>query len=643
MIALMWRVLRDRWQLLVGTLCAITLGVGLVHSSLAIATTIASAQPPAGLPDAERTAYRARLNGTNTINGIASILGVFLTVFVVRSTIDFATSERRREIALLRLAGAKRRQVRAMLLMEGLALGLFGSVLGGVLGILLAALQRALYVQMGVMPAEVAVGWKPVHLLIDLVVGLWVALAGVRSASKRATRIRPLDALHSRGEEAALMTRSRWVIGGLTLLLTVGQLAASIWIGGFLMPLLLGLGTMVTGSVTASQVGPLLVPLAGRLLEPLATSPLAQLAVAKLRHDARRTAQVAAPLVVLVSLVAGLQGMLDTQTRAGALEITASTRADLLVATTGNVSEQIARIPGVAGVDVDHTVPADLALRQGSTLTPLPVSVIAVDPDRFASTHPYRPRTGALSAFGDDSVVLGPGIEDFQLMREVDSASLTIGKKTIDLTVAATTGEGLATTDGAYISRALVPEDVLASSPSTTLVTLAPEADRQQVREAITALGVGRVSTLEERNATRTSTAQDENRAVMAALVGVGSVYALINLLSTLAIATSQRRSEFALDRLSGLMRRQVRTVVLVETLATVAIGIVLGAVVTLATLAGLAVTTWRSFGTPVVAIPWLLLAGMALLVAGLSAVTASIAVHHATNRPPVHDLTTKE
>lgn len=643
MISLTWKVLVDRWHLLVGTLCAITLGVALVHSGMAIATTVASARPPAGLDQAERAIYLSRLNGTNTLNGIASLLGVFLAVFVVRSTIEFAITERRRELALLRLAGAKRRQVRSMLLGEAFVLGLAGSLLGGAVGMALAGVQRALFIYTGIMPADLTVGWQPAHLLIDLLVGVGVALAGAHAASKRATRISPLDALRHRGVEAGLMTPSRWIIGGIAAVLTLTQLVVSVRVGGFLGPLLFGLGIMMTGSITASQFGPLLVPLAARLTRTLARGPIAELAMAKVRDDARRTAQVAAPLVVLVGLVAGLQGLLDTQTKAGELELATTSRADLRVATHGDPSARIAALPGVASADADVSIPAAVSLVRTSDDTPLPVSVIAVDPQRFAQVHPYRVRAGSLADFGDDSVVLGPGIENGQLTTPVDAVAIQVGGRSLTAKEAARTGEGLAATDGVYVSRRLVPQPVIDGSAATILVRVSPGADIRTVTTAIERLGVGTVTTPQDEAERRNRVKNAENRSVMAALVGVGALYAVISLLSTLAISTTQRRSEFAIDRLTGLTRSQVVRMVIVDTLTTVGIGLALGGAVAVLTLIGLWSATWRSYGSPVIAIPWLLLAAMTIIVATLSTATGVLAARHATNRPTVHDLTTKE
>src|SRR5258707_8547089 len=54
----------------------------------------------------------------------------FVAVFVLASTFGFAVTQRRRELALLRLAGATPAQVRRMLLAEALITGLAAGAAG---------------------------------------------------------------------------------------------------------------------------------------------------------------------------------------------------------------------------------------------------------------------------------------------------------------------------------------------------------------------------------------------------------------------------------------------------------------------------------------------------------------------------------
>ena len=65
----------------------------------------------------------------------AYALMIVLAVFTIFNTFLMNVGERRRQLAVLRAIGATRRQIMRMLLLEGLAMGLVGTVLGSLVGL----------------------------------------------------------------------------------------------------------------------------------------------------------------------------------------------------------------------------------------------------------------------------------------------------------------------------------------------------------------------------------------------------------------------------------------------------------------------------------------------------------------------------
>ena len=63
----------------------------------------------------------------------ATMIG--LALFTIFNTFLMNVGERRKQLAVLRAIGATRRQIIRMLLLEGLAMGLLGTVLGSLLGL----------------------------------------------------------------------------------------------------------------------------------------------------------------------------------------------------------------------------------------------------------------------------------------------------------------------------------------------------------------------------------------------------------------------------------------------------------------------------------------------------------------------------
>lgn len=632
MMRLAIRTFADRWHLFVGTLLACSLGVALVHAGLTIILALEDAQPPAQATHAQADAFNQAVSGASTLTGMTVMLGVFLTIFVVSSTFSFTVDERRQDLAALRLAGVTGRQIRWLLVAEATLVAILSALLGAVCGAILTFAQAAILTHVGTLPPGLVTPQRPDMLAVDAVTAAGTCLPGAWGAARAATRIRPLEAQRRVGAQQRVMTRRCWIVGLMAALLTLVQTWFAATSDGMLLALLLGLGIVVTASVALSRLAPLALPLAAALLMSLARGPISSLAIAGMRDEVRRTASCAAPMIVLVSLTMGLQGILNTQTAAGAAEATLLLRTDLVASGTNLDLAAARRLPGVRLVAPETTVPGQLNLATRGKSTALPGTVVAVDPAAFRATHTQRPSHGSLNSFNHKSVVLGPGLDATMIQPRYDTITLTAGGRTTNLVEAARMGETLAGTDGAYIDRALVPTSLL-DGPTTLLVQLNASADRDDVEQGLRAAGASSVTSAAEATDADATVKNRENRGVMAALVGLGSAYALINALSTLAIATSGRRREFAILRLSGATRSQIIRASTIEALMACGIGIVLGAMAATLALIGLWVSTYRTYGAAVVAIPWSLLGALTIVISGLTVATSVIVTRRATER----------
>jgi putative ABC transport system permease protein len=109
--------------------------------------------------------------------------------------------------------------------------------------------------------------------------------------------------------------------------------------------------------------------------------------------------------------------------------------------------------------------------------------------------------------------------------------------------------------------------------------------------------------------------------------MGLAGVYAAVAVVNAVVMAAAERRREFALARMAGLTRRQVVGVATVESVTVVVVGVLLGAVVSGAALAGIGAGTAQMFGAVVIAVPWKLLgiicAGSLAIVGSTAAITA--------------------
>jgi putative ABC transport system permease protein len=630
---------RDRWTLFVGAVLSVALGVALVQSSSVLLVAAGNTHVAPGASAADRRAVRTAAEGVTSLMGISITLGLFLTVFIIGSTLAFTVVERRRELALLRLCGASRRQVRRLLVGEGMLVGLGGTGVGALLGLAATVVELRLVRHAGLDARVLDVGFPSWILLIDLAAGLGSALAGVLVAARRAGRVRPLDALRETGAETRVMTASRWAWG---LLFGIPSVVGALLVqssGNVLISIMVGLLVIVAGSVALQQLSPLVVPLVARAFAlPARRHVVGELAQAGMRDGVRRSATTAGPVIVLFGLVVGLVGILSTQTEAARVERIQQTSADLVVTSEGDVSERIHLVPGIALVDPENEVTLPVRVRRahgGWRRVASPI-VTAVDPVAHARLTHQPLRSGDLSSFGSGRAVLGPSALDDGLGR---ATAVRVGARR--LPVVAQVASTIAGGADLLVDRADVPASRLEHAPTTTFVELRPGTPVRDVRRELAALGT--VSTVPAWAGDLADEQSRENDGVMLALAGLGGLYAFLSLVNAVAVGTAQRRRELAVARVTGATRRQLVTAVALESVGVGVIGLALGAAVVTVCLCGVRHGFEATLGVPVLEIPWGLGLALGLAVLSAGAATAAVAGWSATRALPIRFMAARE
>lgn len=633
------RTLRDRWTLFVGAVLSVALGVALVQSSTVLLAAAGEVHPAASASPAEARAVQQTAEGVSSLMGVSIVLGVFLTVFMIGSTLAFTVVERRRDLALLRLNGASRRQVRRLLVGEGVLVGLMGTGLGALVGLLATAVEIRLVHRVGLDAGVLHVGFPSWVLLVDLGAGLGSALAGVLVAARRAGRVRPLDALRETGQERRVMTFGRWAWA---FLLGVPAAVGAFLVqstGDLLTSILVGLLVIVAGSVALQQLSPLVVPLVARMLVlPARRHVLSELAQAGMRDGVRRTATTAGPVIVLFGLVVGLLGILSTLTEASRVERVQQTTADLVVVSQRDVSDRVRAVPGVERVDAETelSVPVQVSRKKSGWRRVESPVVTAVD----SATHglvTHQPLlAGRLSDFRPGRAVLGPAAPEDGL-----GTPHTVRVAGVELPVVARVDTTIAGGSDVLVDRADIAPRLLRDAETTTFVQLAPGASSAQVRAALAE--VGTVSSVPAWARGLARAEARENNGVMAALAGLGGLYAFLSMVNAVAIGTAQRRREFAVARVTGATRRQVVATAALESLGVGAIGVALGSAVVAVCLLGVRRGIGAMLGVPVLEVPWVLAVLLALGAVTAGAATAAVAAWSATRTPPVRLVAARE
>ena len=291
---------------------------------------------------------------------------------------------RLREFGLLSAAGATARQVGQALLLNGLALGAFGGVLGVAAGYGTSMLARPLLEQI--------LGWRiGAWSLPWLAVLPFVALASVTALaaawipSRRLARLAPTDALSSRRPRAAPAGRK-------------GLAGAAGFVTG---AVLLGFGTSV-GSPIAAVAG-LLVAVAGIL----ATTPLAVASAGRLAHRlplaprialrdiSRYRSRSAACLAALVVAFGLPTAIVVTSASADAGLDTGPSSLPDNVAVVWPGSPGWRSLPDDLG---DHTAVVAEAVDAVADIVVAEISVLA-DPAGDGPSDPGAPHTGILQVF----------------------------------------------------------------------------------------------------------------------------------------------------------------------------------------------------------------------------------------------------
>lgn len=631
MLSLSWGTLRDRRWLFAGALAAVALGVALVQSSLLTLVATGEPQIPPGASGREAEQISEGYVGAATLLGMTVLLAAFLAVFIVGSTFAFTVAQRRRDLALLRLVGGSRLQLIRLLLTEALLLGLAGTVLGVLLGLPAMWAQAWLLVRLDFLPESFTVGWSVKVLPVSAAVGLGVSVCGVLAASLRAARLRPLDAVRDIGPAARVMTAGRWLVGISFLALAVPLVVAG-QSADFLGALLIAMAVSMLGAVAFSMLSPLLVPPAGWVLGLALrrVGVLGELAEANLREGTRRSASMAAPLIVLVALTAGFSGTLDSLAEATGVEVRRLTAGDLVVESTGAQAARLSEIPGVAVASTRLSVEISIRAEhreEGRTWRHTYYSgIVAIDPDAYRRTQRLRPASGSLDRLRGATIAIGPGLSDEPIRRKPPVVA-RIGDRRVRLRIVAVMPAVLENgADTFLVPRELIPDELAARSPAETIVQVAPGASVREVADRIRAAGLGTVRTVSEWADARVAAQTRGNRDIMLVLLGMSGLYAAIAVVNALVMAGAERRVEFAVARLTGLSRGQVIRAALVESCAVVAIGLLLGGLVAAAALSGL----------QVIAVPWTLLLLLALGAFLVGGATTVLTAWWATRPAPV-------
>lgn len=548
------------------------------------------------------------------------IIAVTVALIVVASTFRVVMNQREREIALLRTLGATTRQVRRLILLEAVGIGLVSSVAAILLG-MAASVGSLMGIGMSAHFFEALAHISPTHTVIVAALGVLLAVAvGIRPALG-ASKTRPMAALGA----AADMPEARRhnVLRSLPALIFL--VAAG---GGVVWGLSLGAGTqrflilLLSGVIALVSILLLLspyFPTVARASSVLAVSPLSSMARENLMRNPGRTSATGIAIIIGVTLVStmmigasSLRVTLDS-------EVDARRPIDLKVNSvekplSSEALEAISSIDGVKGYVPARQVLASVSDPQ----TPVdqahqPENLVLIEGQPDLNKVAHSP--GELIKAGNAVIPQGYGIGDAQQVR------ICVGSTPSCATFTAHVPDS-------DTQSVLIPEaDLLSLDKDAPVhaayVSLNKERPATAVQSELLKIADDLVVEGAAIEREMYSKMIDSVLMVVLALLGVSVVVSVVGVANTLSLSVHERTRENGLLRALGLTRTQMRRLLVWEALAiamsATLIGLTLGVGFAWLGMQALPVDVEHV----IISVPWAQL-GLVILVSLVSTVMAS-------------------
>ena len=527
-------------------------------SAVTVAAAVEKSLGGSALAVDPRAGAAAPLDQIRPLLLLVVALACLICAGVSANTTALAVSERRREIGLLRAAGAGPRQVLRLLLAEAGVLGLAGAGLGVGAGLLLGSLAVT-HLGASDLPAP-PLPLRPWQLVGSAAAGLTAALLGALLPALAAARSQPLVALRSAAEPAPHRSVRGLALAGLALAASASAIAAVV-VG--CMALLIG------AALCLPLISAPLLRAVGAALSPLAqTAPVAAAALARRR---RRTALTLAGLVVSVATATALSALSSGAVTAGDRWVTQMFVGDIVVHSPATQSASIAQLvaatPGVREV----TPVRFLSAAAGDN----PLGVAAIDPIAHQASGALDvvdgDRQAALTALSVGPSVLVPE----QLSSEFgwhrgSRITLTAGAGRLEVSVAGVVAHSLPAGDGR--EALLLGDGIARRLYGDAAVSGFDDLEVVSSGGASALAAVSRVAALYGMNAVPVATLRDEARqslgntlSLLSVLSWMAVAIAMLAVVNTLLVNARQGTRDLALLRAAGLSRRRALRLVLTE------------------------------------------------------------------------------
>jgi putative ABC transport system permease protein len=508
---------------------------------------------------------------------VFAFISLFVGGFTIFNTFSIIVGQRTRELALLRIVGASRRQVFRSVLAEAAITGLVSSVIGLGLGVLAAVGLEALLRGFGTTLPTGSLVFEPRTVLVGLAVGVGVTVIAAIGPARNAVRIPPIAALSDRQADGGVSLRRRFT-GGAAVALAGAVLLAI----GLTEPAIELVGVGASGIfVGVTMLSPAIArPLSGVIGRPLARllGEPGKLGRENSMRSPRRTAQTASALMVGLALVAAISVFGASLSKSATSSADQAISAGLIVTATGTgeLSDSVpAKASAVPGVTATTTVYGGQFEVQNSLAT-----LRAVSTAHLAGTLILRMTAGTPAALARGELL-------------IDATTATSKHLSVGDTLPATfarTGSSTLRIGGIYQANALIGSYLVsagfftahfASQPPAALLlqTNGSGTVNDAVTTALAAYPNVQVQTRAQFDQTQANSV-NELVGLVYALLALAVLIALIGIVNTLMLSVFERTREIGLLRAVGMKRRQVKTMIRSEAVILAIFGAIIGIIV---------------------------------------------------------------
>ena len=517
----------------------------------------------------------------NTFLLTFALIALFVGAFIIFNTFSMLVAQRTRELALMRMLGASRGQVRRAVLLEAVVVGLLSSFIGLICGIGVALGLKALFGVFGAQLPDAPTIVATRTIILSFVVGTLVTAAAAFMPARRASRVAPLAALR----DAATPDRSlkrQTIIGSIVLVVGAAAMTKSLRDGGLQ---LLGLGTLLA-FIGIAMLSPLVskpvASVVGRLFSRRLPGRLGRENAVR---NPRRTAATAAALMIGLALISAVTVLGSSLKASVAKTVAGAVTADFILNTQGpgfpdavvQAASQEDGVRSTASVKVDGMQLCDNASCSHAKqvfVTAFPPKAIGdlVNVTTAAGSDDLAPGTLLMSESAAKSDKVKPG----------DTVRVQFARSGVQtLTVAGTyeTNQLI----GDYLVDASKAKDFSTQRDVAGLVGLDKGADAAAVRKALDSSlkEYPNVEVLDQSEFVGEAKTQvNQIVTIINILLGLSVLIALLGVINTLALSVIERTRELGLLRAVGMARKQVKRMIRTESVLICTFGGLLGLVV---------------------------------------------------------------